>query len=63
MPSTRPLTRMKKAEATPSRMPPDNEAHGVKLAQSIVMTHSFSETQNCSYSTCITASALGLVNA
>jgi hypothetical protein len=31
-PSTRPLTRMKSAEATPSRMPPDNEAQGVKFA-------------------------------
>ncbi|MCY1562398.1 hypothetical protein D9M68_997870 [compost metagenome] len=48
MPSTRPFTRMKNAEATPSKMPPDNEAHGVKLTQSTVMTHSFSQTQNCS---------------
>ena len=54
---------MKSADAIPSRMLPDSDAQGVKLAQSIVVNHSFSEIQNCSYSTCITASALGLLNA
>jgi hypothetical protein len=37
MPSMRPLTRMNKAEARPSRRPPASEAQGVKWVQSMVM--------------------------
>ena len=40
MPKMRPLNKMKTAEARPSKIPPDSEAHGVKLFQSI-MTAAF----------------------
>lgn len=61
IPRIRPLTRMKSAEAKPSRIPPTSEAHGVKLIQSIViLIYSFGVLQNCTYSTFITASACGL---
>jgi hypothetical protein len=42
MPSTRPFNKMNSAEATPNKMPPASEAHGVKCAQSIVIDHSLS---------------------
>ena len=62
MPKMRPLSKIKAAEASPSSTPPASAVYGVNWIQSIVTVYSSCGPQNWWYSTCITASACGLVS-